>query len=265
MDGIACWIGGVHVYWYGLVASLAILAGLAVTWPNVRLRGMQLSPVVDFLLGGILLGLLCGRLFYVALHPAQYAGRWGSIFLLSQGGLSVYGAFAGFLLAVWLCCRRAGAFWRWLDVLTPALVLGLAIDQLGHFAFQAVVGVPFAGRVAEYVEYAFRPSGFERYEYFFPVALYQSAWQGVVFLLALALSFLQVAWGKVADGMVFLSAFSLVCTGRFFFGFFYLTTQPGTLHTGQWLALLGFALCATAIAARRHRRSTYWSGRGFSA
>ena len=264
MDGIACLIGGAHVYWYGTVASLAIAAGLFVTWPIARLRGLRFSPVVDFLLCGILLGLACGRLLYVALHLAQYEGRWGDVFALSAGGLSIYGAFAGFLLAVWLCCRAdAFLFWRWLDALTPAMLVGLALDQLGHFVFQASVGVPFDGRIAEYVEYAFRPSGFEGYEYFFPVALYQSVWQVAVFLLSLLLTYLQVAQGRLAEGAVFLSSFLLVAAGRFFFGFFYLTTQPDTLHTGQWFALAGCGLSLALLIRRRmRRRVSVWRGFG---
>lgn len=264
MDGIACLIGGMRVYWYGTIASLAIAAGLLATWPNVRLRHMRFAPVVDFLLVGIVMGLTGGRLLYVALHLAQYEGRWASVFALSQGGLSIYGAFAGFVLAVWLVCRAdAAAFWRWLDVMTPALLLGLALDQLGHFAFQASVGMPFDGRIAEYVEYAFRPSGFEGYEYFFPVALYQSAWQGLVFLLSLALTYWQTAWRGLAEGAVFLSAFLLVSAGRFFFGFFYLTTQPDVLHVGQWFALAGAVLCAVLLVWRRTpRRVAVWRGFG---
>lgn len=264
MDGIACLIGGVHVYWYGAVASLAIAAGLLATWPNARLRRLRFSPVVDFLLLGIPLGLVCGRFFYVILHLAQYEGRWGDVFALSAGGLSVYGAFAGFLAAVWLCCRAdAVLFWRWLDVLTPAMLLGLALDQLGHFAFQAAVGMPFDGRIAEYVEYAFRPSGFEGYEYFFPVALYQSAWQGAVFLLSLLLTYRQVAWGRLAEGAVFLASFLLVAAGRFFFGFFYLTTKPDALHIGQWIALAGCAISLALLFRRRtRRRVSVWRGFG---
>lgn len=257
MDIVAFSLGGLPVYWYGLTVSFAIGVGALVTGAQLRYRKENM-PLAAVLIFSIVFGCFFSRLAYAALHWPLYLSDPGEIFAVWRGGMSIYGAFAGFLLAVSLCARFCRAsLWRWLDIFAPALALGIAIDQMGHFAFQATVGMPVAldpssnQRIVEYVEYAFRPSGFEGFEYFKPVALYLFIWQFFIFILTAGLSYLHVSYRIAREGSVFLTAMLLAALGRFFFGFMYLSVNPRAgLHFGQVVALAGALACAALLIYR---------------
>lgn len=193
MGMVAFSCGEFPVYWYGLLVSLAIALGWIVTEAHLYIRRERLGFLPDILLCSVVGGVAGARLGYVCLH--FFERQWGfyDIAALNRGGFSVYGAFVGFfcLLALYTYWRDV-RFWRCVDILTPAFLLGLAVLQMGNFALQATVGVPVGGseasgsRIVEYIEYFFRPAGYEGYEYFWPVALYQAVWQFIVFCLAAA-------------------------------------------------------------------------------
>ena len=107
--------------------------------------------------------------------------------------------------------------------------------------------------LAEYIEFSYRPSGFENYEYFQPVALWQAGIQLVVFLVLMVLSFLQSQRRLWQEGCLFLVGTLLVALVRFGCGFFYLAVKPG-LHPGQILSLVAAAVCLLLFWRRQHHR-----------
>ncbi len=254
MDIIAFSIGSLNFYWYGIITSIAILVGMLVTRVGLHFRHENFGVMIDLLLLGIPVAIIASRLFYVCLHWQLYSGKVNEIIALNRGGFSIYGAFVGVLFLLYCYTKFKGiSFWYWLDILVPAIILGIAIDQLGHFSFQTIIGMPDNGKTVEYIEYAFRPAGFEQYEYFKPVALYQAIWQFVVFILVTVLSFLQIKHRNILFGNIFLIGMSMSCLGRFLFGFFYLTTQRGMqLHAGQFISLMGLILCLGLWSSRKY-------------
>lgn len=256
MGMVAFSCGEFPVYWYGLLVSLAIALGWIVTEAHLYIRRERLGFLPDILLCSVVGGVAGARLGYVCLH--FFERQWGfyDIAALNRGGFSVYGAFVGFfcLLALYTYWRDV-RFWRCVDILTPAFLLGLAVLQMGNFALQATVGVPVGGseasgsRIVEYIEYFFRPAGYEGYEYFWPVALYQAVWQFIVFCLAGALSFRPPQRG-FREGDLFLLSLLLVCLGRIFFGFFYLGSGGG-LSLGQGTCALASVGCVALMVKNR--------------
>lgn len=260
MGLIACFIGKVPLYLYGSIVAAALAAGLVVARISAWVYDEAFSPVVDLLLWGIPVSFVIARIGYVLGHWGFYADHLESILCFWEGGFSIYGAAIGFLTVLWVYCRREGeSFWHWLDVLAPALLLILAVNQLGHFVTQTTVGMPLPPdlpndhTLAEYIEFSYRPSGFENYEYFRPVALYQAGLQFAVLLLVSALTFLQARRRLWAEGCVFLCGALLIALIRFVCGFFYLSATPG-LHSGQLLSLLVAAVCLIVFWRRQHCR-----------
>ena len=260
--------GDVNVYWYGIIITVAILTGMMITWTNLYFRGQEFSRVVDILLFGIPVGLLFGRIGQVILHWDTYQNNWSEIIQCAHGGISIYGAFFGFMLVVFVYTSlKRLSFWFWLDILVPAIVFALMLDQLGHFVLQVTVGTPLPINIpndhslVQYIEYDFRPSGFEGYEYFRPVALYQAIAQFFVFVVAIILSFLQIRQNNIKQGTIFLSSIFCVALIRFFCGFLYLGVPANdTLHFGQIICLLGSMLCLIIWCLRKYQRQNFFCG-----
>jgi len=245
MGPVAANLGGIAVYSYGLVVSAALLAGTALAWLMFRIGHRRFEPVVDILLWGIPLGILCGRAGYVLHHFAEFSGGIGEAFCFWQGGYSIYGAMCGFFLAVFGVCRVQGLdTWRMLDGLTPSLILSVVFAELGAFLLQLTMGTPFPADIpndhtlAEYVEFAYRPMGFENSEYFEPIALYQAAMQVVAFFFVLLIACLQHFLHILRhNGFLFLFGAGLIAAIRFACGFFYLHGSAATGFTcGQVLS-----------------------------
>lgn len=86
---------------------------------------------VDAALWGVLGGMLGAKLLWVAEHHAE-----DSLFdlLLSRGGMSWFGGFAGGVLAgVWVLHRRRLPLLAAMSAATPGLAVGHAIGRLGCF------------------------------------------------------------------------------------------------------------------------------------
>lgn len=252
-------IGGMPVYLFGCIVAAGLLAGLLLVRWSAWLYEETFAVAVDILLAAILLGLVGARAGYVLLNWPDFVLQPAEIWRLWEGGYSTYGAGIGFLTAVFLTCRTRGASaWRWLDIFTPSLTLLLVFYAFSTFLLQAVIGTPLPlnlpndHTLAEYVEFGYRPSGFEEYRYFRPVALYQTGLYLAIFLGIMFMT-LPEARGRLwqPGGLFLITAFAAAMV-RFASGFFYLSTLPG-LHRGQILALL-FAGAALLTFWRRQRR-----------
>ena len=110
------------------------------------------------------------------------------------------------------------------DILTPGLMFILIGNQLANFATQEVIGNPSDNRLSVYIEYAFRPPGFEQYDFFQPISLYQVLWLMVV----LGLIFYISKNNKyLFEGAIFFISLLLAALGRFILGFYYLGGNNG--------------------------------------
>lgn len=252
-------VGGMPVYLFGCIAAVGILLGLGLTRWSTWLYDEAFTLAVDVAVWGIPLALVCGRLGHVLHFWEFFLAELAKVICFWEGGFSAYGAGIGFLLALVICCAKENAdFWRWLDIVVPAASLMIVLYAFTGFFLQMTVGMPFPtdipndNSLAEYVEYYYRPSGFEGYEYFRPVGLYQTGFQGIVFLLALVLTLLQAKRRWLTDGRTALIVLFLASLVRFGCGFFYLTTRPG-LHMGQIAALCVAGLCVILFFMRRER------------
>lgn len=87
------------------------------------------SLVVWVMLGGV----MGARLAYVCEHwTEEFAGRWGAILRIDQGGLMFYGGLIGALVALALFARRhREPLAELLDLVAVALPLGHGIGRIG--------------------------------------------------------------------------------------------------------------------------------------
>lgn len=265
MGIVAFSIGSLHFYWYGLVWMVSMLLGLFLTALQLKWRRENFRTVVDMLLWGLPVALVFARAAYVFLHRELYRDEFWAAFKIWQGGFSIYGALAGMILTVFLYAMYNGLDpWYWLDLMVPAILIGMVMNQLGNFVAQTVVGMPMPPdlpndhTLAEYIEFRYRPSGFENYEYFKPVALYHAALQLIVFLFVCVAAYRRRYREAVLApaGMLFLWSMTALAVIRFFCGFFYLTTdKTGGLHTGQLICIGAIVFLGLLLFQRWRRRA----------
>lgn len=251
MGAIAFFIGAVPVYWYGCTAAIAALLALVMLYVVLWLRDENTASVWDLFLAVIPMGVIFSRIGHVFYDIDVYMASPFRIIDFSYGGFSLYGGAVGFLLSIWIYSLvKDLSFWYLLDCMAAPVLLGLVVMQVGYFCLQLTVGTPLPmdipndHTIAEYIEYRYRPSGFENYEYFRPISLYQA---GALLISCVVIFFITWAEGKsfrLNEGCIFL--LSAVCVGliRFLCGFMYLSVKPG-LHTGQILSL--GAVCIALI------------------
>lgn len=255
-------LGPLHIYWYGMTIVFAVVLNLLLTWINARKRREDFSIVLDLFLYGIPCSIVCSRIFYVLLHRELFAADFSGIFNTAAGGLSIYGAFAGFLFSsiIYLHLQQE-SFWHWMDILLPGMIAGLIVNQFANFFMQNTIGLPLASvandhSIAAYINFKERPTGFEHYLYFRPVALYQAGVLFFIFLYSLILTYLQTVKHKINCGNIFLQSAILIAACRFVFGFMYLSTQQNIIfHVGQAIPLL--IIMAALVLYYLRRRNFY--------
>lgn len=138
---------------YGFFLGLALIAGWIV---SLSLAGRDRLPAERLgtsYVVAVAFGLLAGRLAWLFVHPEDWTG-WASIIALQpgQGGFVPFvGVTAALVVAAMHVQRMRVPVLGWLDVLAPALALGLALERIG--ALLAGFG---HGRVAQDFPFALR-------------------------------------------------------------------------------------------------------------
>lgn len=127
-------IGGINVYSYGFMISLAILVAAIALFREAPRVNLDPDHVLEAVIAAGAAGLIGSRLLYVALNWDYFSSRPLSILFARFEGLSFYGAFAGGLLALVLWSRwRKVNFLKMADLAAPYLALGYAFGRIGCF------------------------------------------------------------------------------------------------------------------------------------
>ncbi len=141
---------GLPIRGYGFLLLLAALAG--VTDATIRARRVGLSAEIIHALAFWMFcaGLAGARLFFVVNEWDQFTSpHWptllGNLLNITQGGLVVYGALiGGMLAAVIFCVRHALPILAISDLIAPSMALGLCIGRLGCLMNGCCFGDPCA-------------------------------------------------------------------------------------------------------------------------
>jgi phosphatidylglycerol:prolipoprotein diacylglycerol transferase len=254
---------GLPIYWYGIFAVAAILVGCVVANFEAKRRGENPDHVWNALILVIIFGLIGARLYHVISSPQglmrgfeYYRQHPVEIFMIRQGGLGIFGAIAGGVLAVYIYARwQKLDFLTWLDIAAPALAVGQAIGRWGNFFNQELYGYPTTLPWGITIQPQYRLPQFANLPEstrFQPTFLYESIWNFLVFLTLMYVA--RRYDERLMRGDVFLSYCVLYPFGRFFIEF----ERPDAWMMGPLAAAQVFSLLLIAAAAAllvfRHRR-----------
>ena len=142
-------LGILPVHPFGLCAAIGIVVGYALAlWIALR-AGLPARYLPGMLVVVVLGAFIVARIGFVLAHPTLAGDGAQGVLAFWRGGLSLpAGVFGGaVLLAVYTWARRE-SLWRWADVLSPAVALGLAIGMLGLPGGGEGWGQPTGGLIA---------------------------------------------------------------------------------------------------------------------
>lgn len=198
------------ISWYALLIVGAILIGLAYCTYEARRIKLPQDTIIDFLLYAIPLGILCARIYYVVFRFNMYSEDLLSIFNIREGGLAIYGAVIGGLIAARLVARKHSvSILSILDVVAPALVLGQAIGRWGNYINMEAYGLRISEEYLQFFPFAVEIPVGEIWYWHMATFFYEFCWDVLVFAVLLVIRhFLH------KKGDVFCWYLLLYCAGR---------------------------------------------------
>lgn len=127
-------IGNFSIAFYGMIIGLGIIVGLLLTWKEARRTGQSEDLYTDFIIWGIIAGVVGARLYYVLFEWDYYKDNLLEIFNLRSGGLAIYGTVIGGVVALIIFCKvKKQSFFQMVDTLIPQLALAQALGRWGNF------------------------------------------------------------------------------------------------------------------------------------
>jgi phosphatidylglycerol:prolipoprotein diacylglycerol transferase len=184
---------------------------------EVKKRGEDPEHIFGILILALPLGLIGARLYHVISSWDFYSHNLGLIFAIwkTGGGLGIFGAVVGGILGLYIYIRwKRLSILQWLDICAPPLILGQAIGRWGNFFNQELYGHPTNLPWAIYIDPEHRLPGYEAFDYFHPLFLYESLWNFLGCFLLLFLG--RKLKHRLLDGDIFFIYVIYYSVGRFF-------------------------------------------------
>lgn len=136
-------IGHLEIRVWGVMLILGVLAGLWLGLRLARLSRFSQDMLVEYVLYGVIAGLIGARLWEVAFSWESFSASPIHALMLWEGGLSIQGAVvANVILAFWYFRRKKLPFSQFVDIGAPGLILGQAIGRIGCFFNGDAYGTP---------------------------------------------------------------------------------------------------------------------------
>ncbi len=141
IDNVAFKIGGIEIYWYGLLIASAMLLCGYLALRHCKANRFSQDLVYDILLVSLPSAIVGARLYYVLCEWNYYSQDLSRIFDTRSGGLAVYGGVMGAFLGAFIMTRiRKIPFSTCADYCIPYIPLGQAIGRWGNFFNQEAFG-----------------------------------------------------------------------------------------------------------------------------
>jgi prolipoprotein diacylglyceryl transferase len=175
-------IGPLPLHAYGLMLAIGVLVAARVAEKRWIRTGRDPKEFSAIVVPVVIAGVIGARVYHLFTGYNWSAGGFVGAFEIWKGGLSIWGAVGGGLIAVVVLARRRHLDTLLLmDVIAPGVVLAQAIGRWGNYFNQELFGRPTTLPWGLEIDVAHRPPGYLRYATFHPTFLYESLWCLLVF------------------------------------------------------------------------------------
>jgi phosphatidylglycerol---prolipoprotein diacylglyceryl transferase len=216
LNPIAFSLGPIQVHWYGIILGMAALIGLFIVIQEGKRYQINSDFFMDMLMIGLPSAIIGARAYYVIFKWDEYRNNFMDVFKIWNGGIAIYGALIGAIIAMIFYFRSRGYnFWRIADICAPGLIVGQLIGRWGNFMNQEAHGGPISEdflrqtlHLPDFIVHQMNIDGV----FYHPTFLYESVWNLAGFFILLWLRrrpFLRA-------GELFMSYFIWYSIGRFF-------------------------------------------------
>ena len=189
-------IFGLTLYWYGTIIAVGFL--LAVIYVNRQSKafGLTQDELINMLICAVPSAVVGARLYYVIFKFSIYQDNLWNIFKIRDGGLAIYGAIIGALIAVIIYCKvKKAPIGPYFDIGALGLLIGQSAGRWGNFMNREAYG----GETTVFCRMGLTDASGNTI-FVHPTFLYESLWN----LLGLLLLHLFVKFGKRRyDGQLF--------------------------------------------------------------
>ncbi len=204
-------LGGFNIKLYGVIIAISIFAA----WYLIRRRSQayKIEPKIidDMFLWVVLGGIVGARIYHVLSSWDYYQKNLNEIFFVWQGGLGIFGALLAGLLIIYIYCKKHKIdFLKFLDLISPAILLAQGIGRWGNFFNQEAFGMPTNLPWGIKIPLEQRPLVFLNYERFHPTFFYEFVWDAIGALVLIKLS------PRLKKGQVFGLYLIIFGVGRLF-------------------------------------------------
>lgn len=175
-------IGPLPLHAYGLMLALGVLAAAKIAEVRWRRMGGDPKVIPEIAVPVVIAGVVGARLYHLFTGYKWSEGGVVGAFEIWKGGLSIWGAVAGGLIAVVVMARvKHVDVLMLMDAIGPAVAVAQAIGRWGNWFNQELFGRPTRLPWALEIDRAHRPAGYTQYATFHPTFLYESLWCLLVF------------------------------------------------------------------------------------
>ncbi len=237
-------IGPLALHAYGLMLAIGVLAAAKIADVRWRRSGNDPRVIGEIAVPVVICGVIGARVYHLFTGYKWSDGGIVGAFEIWKGGLSIWGAVGGGLVAVLLLARRRHLdTLALLDAIGPGVVVAQAIGRWGNYFNQELFGRPTRLPWGLEIDLAHRPLRYVNSSTFQPTFLYESIWCLIVFAT--------IVWlerkHRLVKGQAFALYVSMYTFGRIFFE--WMRVDPASKILGvRFNLLLSAVICVVSAA-----------------
>jgi phosphatidylglycerol:prolipoprotein diacylglycerol transferase len=255
---IALRLGPLNIRWYAILIALGIAIGILMSCKEAKKIAFSRDVIIDFVIYTLPLGFLGARLYYVIFNFSYYLANPAEIFALWHGGLAIYGGLITSIVCLFFFCKkRKLSFLKFLDILTPSVLMAQIIGRWGNFFNQEAHGFTTTKsflhstlHLPNFIVEGMNIDGI----YYQPTFLYESLWN----LLGLLLILLLRHWKDFyCEGEIFWQYVAWYAFGRFFIESLRSDSLMifNKIHISQALSFIFFFLALFYLLQKTNRKA----------
>lgn len=140
VNRVALSIGGFNIYWYGVIIAAGMVLAMLYAFRHADDFGINSDRLIDVILVGAVMAIICARAYYVIFAPVPYDSLWDMIDI-RQGGIAIYGAVIGaFVFGGLMAHLRKIPILPLFDLVGVCFLIGQGVGRWGNFVNQEAFG-----------------------------------------------------------------------------------------------------------------------------